>query len=97
MKQRSAGYTVLGIAAIGRSEVQRLIEAIERHDCSMRIEIAHPLAIAVKRPALSEALRERTASLHTEAERSGIISDILKRKADRRRLCDAVAQHPAGL
>jgi heme oxygenase len=29
-------------------------------------------------------LRERTSLLHTEAERSGIVSDILRKKADRR-------------
>lgn len=30
------------------------------------------------RPSLSLALRERTAALHTQAERSGIVSDILR-------------------
>lgn len=36
------------------------------------------------RPArLLEALRERTADLHTKAERSGIIADILHGRADR--------------
>lgn len=36
------------------------------------------------RPArLMEALRERTADLHTQAERSGIIADILRGRADR--------------
>lgn len=33
--------------------------------------------------SLIEALREQTRALHTTAERTGIISDILKRKADR--------------
>lgn len=33
--------------------------------------------------ALSEVLRERTGRLHAVAERSGIIADILQRKADR--------------
>jgi heme oxygenase (biliverdin-producing, ferredoxin) len=33
--------------------------------------------------SLTEALRERTRSLHTAAERTGVINDILKRKADR--------------
>lgn len=36
------------------------------------------------RPKLSDALRERTAALHTQAERSGIINDILRKKADRK-------------
>jgi heme oxygenase len=31
---------------------------------------------------LSELLRERTKSVHAEAERSGVIADILRRKAD---------------
>jgi heme oxygenase len=34
-------------------------------------------------PPLSELLRERTKRLHAIAERSGIIADILQRKADR--------------
>jgi heme oxygenase (biliverdin-producing, ferredoxin) len=34
--------------------------------------------------SLSDALRERTAALHRKAERSGIINDILLRRADRR-------------
>ncbi len=33
---------------------------------------------------LSEALRSRTAEIHHEAERSGIVADILRRKADSR-------------
>src|SRR5262245_32289167 len=33
--------------------------------------------------SLSEALRERSAALHLTAERSGIVSDILKQKAGR--------------
>ncbi len=37
----------------------------------------------VRRLTLSEALRERTAQVHLAAERSGIISDILKREAGR--------------
>jgi heme oxygenase len=37
-----------------------------------------------KRPTLSNELRERTAALHTEAERSGIVNDILRKQADRR-------------
>lgn len=36
------------------------------------------------RPSLSQALRERTSALHAEAERSGVINDILQRKADLR-------------
>lgn len=32
---------------------------------------------------LSDLLRERTRSLHATAERSGVVSDILQRKADR--------------
>lgn len=38
---------------------------------------------AAKGVSLSEALRERTASVHLTAERSGIINDILKQKAGR--------------
>jgi len=34
--------------------------------------------------SLSKVLRERTSALHTEAERSGVINDILRQKADRR-------------
>ncbi len=49
----------------------------------MRLEKPSPAAIAATPLSLSEALRERTASVHLAAERSGIISDILKRKADR--------------
>jgi heme oxygenase len=33
---------------------------------------------------LSDVLRERTSALHAEAERSGVINDILRKKADRR-------------
>jgi heme oxygenase len=36
---------------------------------------------------LTEALRERTAALHLAAERSGVINDILRKKADRRGYC----------
>ena len=32
---------------------------------------------------LSEVMRERTAQIHAEAERTGIVADILRRKADR--------------
>jgi len=32
---------------------------------------------------LSQLLRERTMSVHTEAERTGVIADIIRRKADR--------------
>src|SRR5215468_1364260 len=35
------------------------------------------------RPSLSSALRERTATLHKQAERSGIVNDILRGKASR--------------
>ncbi len=35
-------------------------------------------------PRLSDALRERTAALHLQAERTGVVNDILRRKADRR-------------
>jgi heme oxygenase len=52
-----------------------------RHNCSMNIGSRLPAA-SQNRP-LSELLRERTASVHTEAERTGIIADILQRKADR--------------
>ena len=37
-----------------------------------------------KRLSLSEALRERTSALHAEAERSGVINDILRKTADTR-------------
>jgi heme oxygenase (biliverdin-producing, ferredoxin) len=40
--------------------------------------------VSPDRFSLSEALRERTSALHAEAERSGIVSDILRGKADRR-------------
>jgi heme oxygenase len=33
--------------------------------------------------SLSDVLRERTSALHAEAERSGIINDILRKRADR--------------
>lgn len=33
---------------------------------------------------LTEALREKTQALHTAAERSGVINDILRKKVDRR-------------
>lgn len=33
---------------------------------------------------LSEALREATLTLHTKAERSGVINDILRKKSDKR-------------
>jgi heme oxygenase len=35
------------------------------------------------RPSLSGALRERTAELHTQAERAGIVNDILRGTATR--------------
>jgi heme oxygenase len=41
------------------------------------IETAAPVG------TLTEALRERTKALHTAAERTGIVNDFLKRKADR--------------
>ncbi len=48
-----------------------MLERLDGAECSLR-------------PArLLEALRERTADLHTRAERSGIISDILHGRADR--------------
>jgi heme oxygenase len=37
-----------------------------------------------ERPSLSALLRERTAALHAEAERTGVVNDILRRKSDRR-------------
>ncbi|MET0278989.1 MAG: biliverdin-producing heme oxygenase [Pseudorhodoplanes sp.] len=49
----------------------------------MGLENPSPAVVAAKPLSLSEALRERTVSVHLAAERSGIISDILKRKADR--------------
>ena len=49
----------------------------------MGIEKPLPPADTAKPLSLSEALRQRTTSVHIAAERSGIISDILKRKADR--------------
>lgn len=42
------------------------------------------VAPAIGAVTLTEALRERTWALHTEAERSGIINDILRKKVDRR-------------
>ena len=42
------------------------------------------IAPALKAGTLTEALKERTWALHTQAERSGIINDILRKKADRR-------------
>jgi heme oxygenase len=41
------------------------------------------LEASIATASLSDTLRERTASVHLTAERSGIISDILKRKAGR--------------
>lgn len=38
---------------------------------------------AVTSGTLTEALRERTQALHTAAERSGVINDILRKKVDR--------------
>jgi len=42
------------------------------------------VAPAIGAATLTEALRQRTLPLHTQAERSGIINDILRKKADRR-------------
>jgi heme oxygenase len=42
------------------------------------------IGTAVAAGTLTEALRERTKALHTAAERTGIVNDILKRKADKR-------------
>src|SRR5262245_31129308 len=48
-----------------------MLERLDGAECSLR-------------PArLLEALRERTADLHTRAERSGIIADILHRRVSR--------------
>jgi heme oxygenase len=47
----------------------------------MGIEAPFTDAAAAKNISLSEAFRERTASVHLTAERSGIINDILKQKA----------------
>ncbi|MDP2412189.1 MAG: biliverdin-producing heme oxygenase [Pseudolabrys sp.] len=41
------------------------------------------VAPALQAGTLTEALRQRTWALHTAAERSGIINDILRKKADR--------------
>jgi heme oxygenase len=41
-------------------------------------------SLAPEHKTLTETLRERTWALHTQAERSGIINDILRNKADRR-------------
>jgi heme oxygenase len=41
------------------------------------------VAPALAAGTLSEALKKRTWALHTAAERSGIINDILRKKADR--------------
>ena len=43
-----------------------------------------PSETGSNRLSLSEALRERTSALHAEAERSGVINDILRKKADTR-------------
>ncbi len=58
-------------------------------DCETPIGQACPMGfdsrsseIAENRP-LSELLRERTALVHTEAERTGVIAGILRREADR--------------
>jgi heme oxygenase len=44
------------------------------------MNIAAPALSAV---TLTEALKEQTGALHTTAERSGVINDILRKKADR--------------
>ncbi len=55
-----------------------------RHDGHNR-SMSHGslLPVASHDRPLSQLLRERTISVHTEAERTGVIADIIRRKADR--------------
>lgn len=50
---------------------------------AMVIEISPEAAAAAAAPGLSDSMREHTRDLHTQAERGGIVRDLLLRRADR--------------